>query len=95
MGLSLSNSDSTERPAIFKTFEQAIAERRIDTTDAEINRLVYELYGLTADEVVTQGSRFASTPGYSPRPRWGRDQKPATVLARLALFECPNGAPQP
>jgi hypothetical protein len=31
--------------------EKEVLQRQIDTTDAEINRMVYALYGLTDDEV--------------------------------------------
>lgn len=31
--------------------EQTALQRQIDATDAEIDRLVYELYGLTAEEI--------------------------------------------
>jgi len=31
--------------------QKAIMQRQIDATDAEINRLVYDLYGLTAEEI--------------------------------------------
>ena len=31
--------------------QKAIMQRQIDATDAEIDRLVYDLYGLTAEEI--------------------------------------------
>ena len=31
--------------------QRAVLQRQIDATDAEIDRLVYELYGLTAEEI--------------------------------------------
>ena len=31
--------------------QKAVIERQIDATDAEIDRLVYDLYGLTAEEI--------------------------------------------
>ena len=31
--------------------EKAVIQRQIDHTDAEIDRLVYDLYGLTKDEI--------------------------------------------
>ena len=31
--------------------QKAIMQRQIDATDAEIDRLVYDLYGLTAEEL--------------------------------------------
>ncbi len=31
--------------------QKTVIQRQIDATDAEIDRLVYDLYGLTADEV--------------------------------------------
>jgi hypothetical protein len=31
--------------------QKAITQRQIDATDAEIDRLVYDLYGLTAQEI--------------------------------------------
>lgn len=31
--------------------QKTVIQRQIDATDAEIDRLVYELYGLTADEI--------------------------------------------
>lgn len=31
--------------------QKGIIQRQIDATDAEIDRLVYKLYGLTADEI--------------------------------------------
>jgi len=37
--------------------EKEAVQRRIDATDNEIDRLVYELYGLTEDEVgIVEGS---------------------------------------
>jgi hypothetical protein len=30
---------------------EAITQRQIDATDAEIDRLVYDLYGLTGEEI--------------------------------------------
>jgi hypothetical protein len=38
-------------PAAKSVAEKAIIQRQIDATDAEIDRLVYELYGLTAEEI--------------------------------------------
>jgi len=38
--------------------QKAILQRQIDATDAEIDRLVYDLYGLTAEEVaIVEGER--------------------------------------
>jgi hypothetical protein len=31
--------------------QKAVIQRQIDATDAEIDRLVYDLYGLTAEEI--------------------------------------------
>jgi hypothetical protein len=31
--------------------QKTVIERQIDATDAEIDRLVYDLYGLTAEEI--------------------------------------------
>jgi hypothetical protein len=31
--------------------QKAIVQRQIDATDAEIDRLVYDLYGLSAEEI--------------------------------------------
>jgi len=37
--------------------EKEIIQRRIDATDSEIDRLVYELYGLTNEEIkIVEGS---------------------------------------
>ena len=37
--------------------QKAILQRQIDATDAEIDRLVYDLYGLTAEEIaVVEGN---------------------------------------
>jgi hypothetical protein len=37
--------------------QKAIIQRQIDATDAEIDRLVYDLYGLTAEEIaLVQGA---------------------------------------
>ena len=33
------------------TAQTAVIQRQIDATDAEIDRLVYDLYGLTAKEI--------------------------------------------
>ena len=38
-------------PAAKTTHEQTAIQRQIDATDAEINKLVYELYGLTDEEI--------------------------------------------
>jgi hypothetical protein len=41
--------------------QKAVIQRQIDTTDAEIDRLVYDLYGLTADEIaVVEGKDVKS-----------------------------------
>ena len=38
--------------------QKAIMQRQIDATDAEIDRLVYDLYGLTAEEIaIVEGER--------------------------------------
>lgn len=38
-------------------YERPEVERRIEATDREIDRLVYELYGLTAEEIaIVEGS---------------------------------------
>ncbi|MDE2059131.1 MAG: restriction endonuclease subunit R, partial [candidate division NC10 bacterium] len=38
--------------------QKAIIQRQIDATDAEIDRLVYDLYGLTAEEIaIVEGER--------------------------------------
>ena len=31
--------------------QKTVIQRQIDATDAEIDRLVYDLYGLTAEEI--------------------------------------------
>ncbi len=37
--------------------EKTLLERQIDATDAQIDRLVYDLYGLTEDEIkIVEGS---------------------------------------
>ena len=37
--------------------QKTIVQRQVDATDAEIDRLVYELYGLTAEEIeIVEGS---------------------------------------
>ncbi len=40
--------------------QKAILQRQIDSTDAEIDRLVYDLYGLTAEEIATVEGATAS-----------------------------------
>jgi hypothetical protein len=36
---------------------EAIIQRQVDATDAEIDRLVYQLYGLTTEEIdIVEGS---------------------------------------
>jgi len=41
--------------------EQAMVKREIEPTDKRIDRLVYELYGLTEDEVkVVEGEKYHS-----------------------------------
>jgi len=38
--------------------QKVIMQRQIDATDAEIDRLVYDLYGLTAEEIaIVEGER--------------------------------------
>jgi uncharacterized protein YjfI (DUF2170 family) len=38
--------------------QKALMQRQIDATDAEIDRLVYDLYGLTAEEIaIVEGER--------------------------------------
>jgi len=38
--------------------QKAVIQRQIDATDAEIDRLVYDLYGLTAKEIaLVEGAR--------------------------------------
>jgi len=44
--------------------EQAALKRQIAATDREIDRLVYELYGLTAEEVaIVEGARAGGGEG--------------------------------
>jgi hypothetical protein len=38
-------------PAARTPYDQESLKRQIDATDAEIDRLVYELYGLTEEEI--------------------------------------------
>jgi hypothetical protein len=38
-------------PAARTPYDQESLQRQIDATDSEIDRLVYELYGLTEDEI--------------------------------------------
>ena len=40
-----------KRPAARLPQEQAMVKREIESTDGRIDRLVYELYGLTKDEI--------------------------------------------
>ena len=40
-------------PAAKSELQKTIIQRQIDATDAEIDRLVYELYGLTDAEIAT------------------------------------------
>jgi hypothetical protein len=40
-----------QRAAAKSVAQGAIVQRQIDAMDAEINRLVYDLYGLTAEEI--------------------------------------------
>ena len=42
---------STSMAAAKTPHEQTVLETQIDATDRQIDRLVYELYGLTADEI--------------------------------------------
>jgi hypothetical protein len=38
--------------------EQTLIQRQIDATDREIDKLVYELYGLTPEEIaIVEGAR--------------------------------------
>jgi len=38
-------------------YDKTLPERQIDATDASIDKLVYELYGLTEDEIaIVEGS---------------------------------------
>ncbi len=39
------------RPQSQTAHERTVIERQIEATDREIDRLVYELYGLTDDEI--------------------------------------------
>jgi hypothetical protein len=46
-----------ELPAATTDHEQDLIRRRIDATDWQIDRLVYELYELTEDEIrIVEGS---------------------------------------
>ena len=38
-------------PAAKSEAQKTVIQRQIDATDAEIDRLVYDLYGLTAEEI--------------------------------------------
>ncbi|MCX7427166.1 MAG: hypothetical protein NTW96_16260 [Planctomycetia bacterium] len=43
--------------------QKTVIQRQIDATDAEIDRLVYDLYGLTAEEIaIVEGSDEATSP---------------------------------
>jgi type I restriction-modification system DNA methylase subunit len=47
-----------QRAAAKSAAQKAITQRQIDATDAEIDRLVYDLYGLTAEEIaLVEGER--------------------------------------
>jgi len=41
---------------------EAIIQRQIEATDADIDRLVYDLYGLTAEEIATVEQQASTTP---------------------------------
>ena len=41
------------RQAAASASDRELYQRQIDATDREIDRLVYELYGLTSDEIAT------------------------------------------
>ena len=44
--------------AAYSAAQNAIIQRQINATDAEIDRLVYDLYGLTAEEIaLVKGER--------------------------------------
>jgi hypothetical protein len=44
--------------AVTSEMQKDVIQRQIDATDAEIDRLVYELYGLTAEEIaIVEGGR--------------------------------------
>jgi len=51
--ISLSLSDQDQREPYFREYKEKIQalKNEIDTTDNEIDEMVYKLYGLTADEI--------------------------------------------
>jgi len=52
-----------ELPASKSEAQKAVIQRQIDATDAEIDRLVYDLYGLTDEEIaIVEGGDEATTP---------------------------------
>jgi len=50
-----------ESAAAKSAAQTTVAQRQIDSTDAEIDRLVYDLYGLTAEEIAIVEEATAST----------------------------------
>ena len=52
---------ASQHPAATKTAHEKTAfQRRIAATDTQIDQLVYDLYGLTADEIKIADEKVAS-----------------------------------
>jgi len=70
--------------------EQTALERQIAATDAQIDRLVYDLYGLTEDEIsIVEGRAGAVAEVAAP------EAKPKQTRKKSAYAATPPGPPQP
>jgi len=52
----------SDHPTLVFTPVQSVIQRQIDATHAQIDKLVYELYGLSAEEIKIVEKTAASAP---------------------------------
>jgi hypothetical protein len=73
--------------------EQAALERQIAATDTQIDRLVYDLYGLTEDEIkIVEGKAVAETPTVAALDSVEPIAKPKRVRKAKGLYSQPVAA---
>ena len=76
--------------------EQTALERQIAATDTQIDRLVYDLYGLTEAEIaIVEGRAQPETPVVSTPEPAAPEAKPKRARKKSLYAKPPPGPPQP
>jgi hypothetical protein len=75
--------------------EQTVLQRQLAATDTQIDRLVYDLYGLTADEInIVEGKAGAEMPALPAVETVAPAAKPKRVREKSSYAAPPPGPPQ-